>query len=30
MGVIPAGHRTPGQARMELMLALSAGRPYGS
>jgi L-asparaginase len=30
MGVIPAGPRTPSQASMELMLALSAGRPYGS
>jgi L-asparaginase len=30
MGAIPAGPRTPSQARMELMIALSAGRPYGS
>jgi L-asparaginase len=30
MGVIPAGPRTPSQARMELMLSLSAGQPYGS
>jgi L-asparaginase len=30
MGAIPAGPRTPSQASMELMLALSAGRPYGS
>ena len=29
MGAIPAGPRTPSQARMELMIALSAGRPYG-
>ncbi len=28
-GVIPAGRRTPAQARMELMIALSAGVPYG-
>ncbi|HWA58887.1 MAG TPA: asparaginase [Gemmatimonadales bacterium] len=28
-GVIPAGPRTPSQARMELALALSAGREYG-
>jgi L-asparaginase len=30
MGAIPAGPRTPSQARMELMLALSAGVTYGS
>lgn len=30
MGAIPAGPRTPSQARMELTLALSAGVPYGS
>jgi L-asparaginase len=30
MGVIPAGPRTPSQARMELMIALSAGVPYGT
>jgi L-asparaginase len=30
MGVTPAGPRTPSQARMELMIALSAGLPYGS
>ena len=30
MGAIPAGPRTPSQARMELMLALSSGVPYGS
>lgn len=29
-GVIPAGARTPGQARLELVLALSAGVRYGS
>lgn len=29
MGVIPAGPRTPSQARMELLLSLSAGVPYG-
>lgn len=29
MGVIPAGARTPSQARMELTIALSAGAPYG-
>jgi L-asparaginase len=28
-GLIPAGPRTPAQARMELVIALSAGRPYG-
>ena len=28
-GVIPAGPRTPAQARMELMICLSAGVPYG-
>jgi L-asparaginase len=30
MGVIPAGPRTPSQARMELTIALSAGVQYGS
>jgi L-asparaginase len=30
MGVIPAGPRTPSQARIELMLSLSAGVPYGA
>jgi len=30
LGAIPAGPRTPSQARMELMLALSAGVSYGS
>jgi L-asparaginase len=30
MGAIPAGPRTPSQARMELMIALSAGVGYGS
>jgi L-asparaginase len=30
MGAIPAGPRTPSQARMELAIALSAGVPYGS
>ncbi|HET8623526.1 MAG TPA: asparaginase [Gemmatimonadales bacterium] len=29
MGVIPAGARTPSQARMELVIALSAGVAYG-
>jgi L-asparaginase len=29
MGAIPAGPRSPSQARMELTLALSAGVPYG-
>jgi L-asparaginase len=29
MGVVPAGPRTPSQARMELTVALSAGVPYG-
>jgi L-asparaginase len=28
-GLIPAGPRTPAQARMELVIAMSAGRPYG-
>jgi L-asparaginase len=28
-GVIPAGPRTPSQARMELAIGLSAGHPYG-
>ena len=30
MGAIPAGPRSPAHARMELMIALSAGVPYGS
>jgi L-asparaginase len=30
LGAIPAGTRAPSQARMELTIALSAGRPYGS
>ena len=30
MGVVPAGPRTPSQARMELTIALSAGVPYGA
>jgi L-asparaginase len=30
MGAIPAGPRTPSQARMELMIALSSGTAYGS
>jgi L-asparaginase len=29
MGVVPAGPRTPSQARLELVLSLSAGVPYG-
>ncbi len=29
MGVVPAGPRSPSQARMELTIALSAGAPYG-
>jgi L-asparaginase len=29
MGVLPAGPRTPSQARMELAIALSAGVPFG-
>jgi L-asparaginase len=29
-GVLPAGPRTPWQARMELSIALSAGVPYGT
>jgi L-asparaginase len=29
MGAIPAGPRTPSQARMELVLAISAGVAYG-
>ncbi len=29
MGVTPAGPRTPSQARMELVIALSAGATYG-
>jgi L-asparaginase/Glu-tRNA(Gln) amidotransferase subunit D len=30
LGAVPAGPRTPWQARMELGIALSAGVPYGS
>ena len=30
MGALPAGPRSPSQARMELMIALSAGVAYGS
>jgi L-asparaginase len=30
MGVVPAGPRTPSQARWELTLALAAGVPYGA
>jgi L-asparaginase len=30
MGVVPAGRRTPPQARMELAIALSAGVPFGT
>jgi L-asparaginase len=30
MGAIPAGPRSPSQARMELMIALSAGVAYGA
>jgi L-asparaginase len=30
LGAIPAGPRSPSQARMELTLALSAGVPYGA
>jgi L-asparaginase len=30
MGVVPAGPRTPSQARLELVLSLSAGVPYGA
>jgi L-asparaginase len=30
LGAIPAGARTPSQARMELMIALSAGVAYGA
>ncbi len=30
MGVVPAGPRTPSQARMELAIALSAGVAYGA
>ncbi|MFL5517915.1 MAG: asparaginase [Gemmatimonadales bacterium] len=30
MGVVPAGPRTPSQARMELTIALSAGVPFGT
>lgn len=30
LGVMPAGPRTPSQARLELMLSLSAGVPYGA
>jgi L-asparaginase len=29
-GVVPAGPRSPSQARIELVLSLSAGRPYGA
>lgn len=29
LGVVPAGARTAAQARLELILALSAGTPYG-
>lgn len=29
MGVLPAGPRSPSQARLELAIALSAGVPYG-
>ena len=29
MGAIPAGPRTPSQARMELVISLSSGRQYG-
>jgi L-asparaginase len=29
-GVVVAGPRSPSQARMELLLSLSAGRPYGA
>lgn len=29
-GLVPAGPRTPAQARLELAIALSAGRPYGA
>jgi L-asparaginase len=30
MGAIPAGPRSPSQARLELTIALSAGTPYGA
>jgi L-asparaginase len=30
LGAIPAGPRTPSQARMELLISLSAGQPYGT
>jgi L-asparaginase len=30
MGVVPAGPRTPSQARLELVLSLSASVPYGA
>jgi L-asparaginase len=30
MGVIPAGPRAVSQARMELMISMSAGAAYGS
>jgi L-asparaginase len=30
MGVVPAGPRTPSQARWELTIALSAGVPYAA
>jgi hypothetical protein len=30
MGILPAGPRTPALARLELVLALAAGVPYGT
>jgi L-asparaginase/Glu-tRNA(Gln) amidotransferase subunit D len=30
LGAIPAGARSPSQARMELLIALSAGAAYGA
>lgn len=30
LGAIPAGPRTPSQARMELMIAIAAGVPFGA
>jgi L-asparaginase len=30
LGAIPAGPRSPSQARMELLITASAGRPYGA
>jgi len=30
LGAIPAGPRTPSQARMELMITMSAGVPFGA